>query len=245
MVALFYLLAIIAAEVVTTFVSVQGGIIFHAALLAVLILHSSLAAKNPDHRLLLSLVLAPLIRISSLSMPLAQVPQIYWYLIISLPLFVGIFMVVRNLKFRPCEIGLTLGKLPLQLAIGLTGVGFGIAEYYILAPQPLIAEPSWERILPSALILLVCTGFLEELIFRGVLQRALEEALGWWGLLYVSLLFAFLHIGHLSVVDVGFVFSIALFWGWIVKKTGSLFGVSLSHGIANIFLYLIAPFVLA
>ena len=46
----------------------------------------------------------------------------------------------------------------------------------------------------------------------------------------------------LAILDIVFVFVVALFFGWIVKKTGSLFGVILSHGITNIVLFVIAPF---
>ena len=88
---------------------------------------------------------------------------------------------------------------------------------------------------------MVCTGFVEELIFRGVLQRSAVEAFGWWGIIYVSLLFAVVHLIHQSLIDIAFVFVIAIFFGWVVKKTGSIFGVTLSHGIANIVLFLVAP----
>ena len=119
-----------------------------------------------------------------------------------------------------------------------------LAEYFILAPEAMIAELTWQVIWLPAVILLLWTGFVEELIFRGVLQRSAVEAFGWWGMVYISLLFATLHIGFLSWIDVIFVFAVALFFGWVVKKTGSLLGVSLSHGITNIVLYLVAPFFL-
>jgi membrane protease YdiL (CAAX protease family) len=41
---------------------------------------------------------------------------------------------------------------------------------------------------------------------------------------------------------VAFVFLVALFFGWAVARTGSLLGVTLSHGIANVVLYVIVPF---
>ena len=75
-----------------------------------------------------------------------------------------------------------------------------------------------------------------------MLQRTAVEAFRWWGIVYVSLLFAVLHVGFLSWLDVIFVFAVALFFGWVVKKTGSLLGVTLSHGITNIMLFLIVPF---
>ena len=76
-----------------------------------------------------------------------------------------------------------------------------------------------------------------------MLQRTAIAVLGsWWGIIYISLLFAVLHMGFLSLIDLAFVFLVALFFGWVVKKTGSLFGVTLAHGITNILLYLVVPF---
>ena len=86
------------------------------------------------------------------------------------------------------------------------------------------------------------SGFVEEFVFRGVLQRTSIRALGGWGLSYTAVIFAVLHIIHLSVIDLVFVFVVALFFGWVVNKTGTLLGVTLAHGITNIIIYLIAPF---
>ena len=153
----------------------------------------------------------------------------------------------RNLKIylldfimdlRAEDAGFSFGLFSVQLVVALSGFMFGVAEYFILKPKPMIIELTWQKAYVPALIFLVCTGFVEELIFRGVLQRTAVEVLGWWGIVYVSLLFATLHVGFLSWVDVVFVFAVALFFGWVVKKTGSLFGVTLSHSIASMVLYL-------
>lgn len=240
--AILYLLAIALAEVVTNFFSLVGGVISHTILLAVLIVHSSLVAESSSRKLLLALSLAPLTRILSLSMPLAQFSPIYWYLIIYPPLFLAAWVAMRRLNFTARETGLTVQKLPWQLVVALTGVIFGVVEYLILRPEPLISELYWGEMLLPVLVLLVGTGFVEEFVFRGVVQRASMEALGRWGLPYVALVFAVLHLIHLSAIDIAFVFIIALFFGWVVNKTGSLLGVTLSHGITNILLYLIIPF---
>jgi len=39
------------------------------------------------------------------------------------------------------------------------------------------------------------------------------------------------------------VFAIALLYGWVVRRTGSIIGVSVSHGITNITLFLLIPFI--
>ena len=101
---------------------------------------------------------------------------------------------------------------------------------------------SAQEIWLPALIFFIFVGFGEELIFRGVLQRVAVDAFGRWGIVYVAFIFVVLHMGFLSWVDVIFVFAVALFFGRMVKKTGSLVGVTLSHGITNTVLYLIMPF---
>jgi hypothetical protein len=239
---LLYLLAISAAELVTALVSPLGGIGLHIVLLLALVIHASLAANHPYQKLYLALSLAPLTRLLSLSMPLADLPQIYWYGIIAIPLLIAIFVIAQRLNFRPREIGLSLGKLPLQIAIIPTGIIFGLIEYQILKPEPLIDSLTWTGIWLPALILLIATGFVEELTFRGVMQHSADEAQMPWGWVYITGIFAILHIGYLSVADITFVFLVGAFFVLIVKKTGSLLGVSLAHGITNIALYLIIPF---
>jgi len=239
---LAYLIAIAAAEVVTVIIEPVWGIFCHIAILAAFIVHSALINERPHQELLLSLALAPLIRIISLSMPLANIPQIWWFPIVYAPLLVAALVVVRIFSIKARDIGLNFAYLWVQPLIALSGFAIGVAEYFILRPEPLITELTWRAAWPPTLILLLSTGFVEELIFRGVLQYAALKVFGWWGIVYVSFIFAILHLGFLSWIDVIFVFVVALFFSWVVKKTGSLFGVTLAHGIANTLLYVIVPF---
>jgi membrane protease YdiL (CAAX protease family) len=241
-IALSYLALITLAELVTTFVSPRAGLVMHSTLLIVLLVHGALTAGDPYHRLLLALVLAPLTRMLSLCLPLVTFPQLYWYLIISIPLGVATVLAARLLGFSRAQLGLTLRRFPLQVLVALTGITFGLVEYLILRPDALIDDPTWRNVLVSGVILMVCTGFAEEVIFRGVIQRASIQALGRFGLLYGAILFAVLHIGYASVLDVVFVFFIALLFGWITEATGSLVGVTVAHGLTNIVLFLVMPF---
>ncbi len=238
---IIYLVAITGAEVISNFFDLVVGIISHTILLATLIGHSSLAAGAPERKLLLPLSLAPLIRIMSLSMPLAQFSPIYWYLIIYPPLFLAAWVAMRRLNFTARETGFNTQSLPLQLLVGLSGVIFGVGEYFILRPDPLISELTWGGLLLSVFVLWAGTGLVEEFMFRGVIQRASIETLGGWGLPYVAFLFAILHMIHQSAADIAFVFTVALFFGWVVKRTGSLLGVTIAHGITNTLLFLVIP----
>ncbi|MDD5700808.1 MAG: type II CAAX endopeptidase family protein [Dehalococcoidales bacterium] len=240
--AVVYFLAITGAETVTTFVSPIWGMVIHIVIFLALLVHSALTSRELYRRLLLPIALVPLVRIISLSMPLAGLPQIWWYPIIYAPLLIAGIAVMKILNQEPKQVGFTMKRVPLQLLIMLTGVPLGIAEYSILTPQAMVNEFTWQGIWLPALVLVICTGFVEEFIFRGVLQHSMVEAFKWRGIVYVSMLFAILHMGYLSWTDGIFVFLVALFFGWIVNKTGSLLGVSLAHGVTNVMLFLVVPF---
>ncbi len=139
--AIIYLLAITAAEAVTVFVQPVWGIVCHAIVLVAVIVHSALASDSRYRHLVLSLALVPLVRIISLSMPLVDIPQIWWYPILYVPLLAAAIVVMRILGQKAREVGLNFGSLPVQLAVGLSGLLFGVAEYFILVrlpPEPLI-----------------------------------------------------------------------------------------------------------
>lgn len=241
---LVYLAALTVAEAITTLANPQVGLILHGLLLVILILHAALFARRGQQKFLITLTLAPLIRLMSLSIPLLNFPVIYWYAVIGLPLFLAAFMALRMTGFDAVRVGLNGRKLPWQLLVGATGLGLGYVEYIILRPAPLVEALTWKQILLPALILLLFTGLLEEIIFRGLIQRGAAGTIGRYGLVYVAALFAVLHLGYRSIWDVVFVFVVALFFGLVVARTGSLLGVTLSHGLTNVALYLIIPFLM-
>ena len=249
--AVLTLAAFSLAEVITVFTDPVTGVALHAVTLSALVASSgfgrgSRASGEALGRLLYSLALVPLIRIVSLAMPLGRFDQEYWFLAAGLPVFVGGAVVVSHLGIGLREIGLRLPRSGLvsQLPIVLFGFALGFSEYHILRPEPLIEELTLRQFVVPALILLAFTGALEEFLFRGILQRTATRAFGSPALaiVYVSLIFAVLHIGYRSAIDFLFVFAIALLYGWVVRKTGSIIGVSVSHGITNITLFLLMPF---
>jgi membrane protease YdiL (CAAX protease family) len=93
--------------------------------------------------------------------------------------------------------------------------------------------------------LFIATGLMEELIFRGLLQKKSTDILGVWpGIFFITLIFAVLHIGNLSLLDVLLVFSIGGLYAVVVKTTKTVIGVSISHTVVNVFLFIICPLVL-
>jgi membrane protease YdiL (CAAX protease family) len=241
---LAYLLFLATAELVTTFSSPQFGLGLHGLLLIGLFIQASMSRVRAHRRFLFSIALAPLIRLLSLSMPLAEFPSYYWYAIIGVPLILAAYMVFRLTGYKPADVGLSARKLPFQFIIGVFGLPLGWVEYQILKPAPLVQSFSLQDILIPALILLVFTGFIEEFIFRGLMQRAAENIMGRYGPYWISLLFAVLHIGYRSIADFAFVLAVGLLFAYIVKRTSSIWGVTLAHGLTNIALYTLIPMLL-
>lgn len=236
-----YLAAITLAELLVTFGSPQAGMVLHAVILAALQLHGGLARQQGERRLVLGLTLAPLIRLLSLSLPLTSLPQIFWYPVVAVPLLAATWAVVRQTGLGRAELGLRPGNVFMECLLMAGGVSLGIMEYAILGPSALVGGLPWWGAALAGALLFVSTGFTEELIFRGLLQSAAVPTLGRWGIVYVALLFAVLHIGYRSALDVLFVFGVGVLFGVLVWISRSIVGVTLAHGMTNVTLFLIMP----
>jgi membrane protease YdiL (CAAX protease family) len=193
--------------------------------------------------LLLVLLISPLIRLISLTLPLSQIEAPYRYLFAGIPMTLAAVLVARATGLRRTEIGLVWRRWRWQVAVIVGSVGLGLLEFVILRPTPLGGLP-WAGSLVPALAVAVFTGFPEELIFRGLMQTAARPLIGSWNWLYVSAVFAALHIGYQSFVDLAFVFGVGVLYGLVFEKTRSIIGTSIGHGIANAVLFFVAPYLL-
>jgi membrane protease YdiL (CAAX protease family) len=162
---------------------------------------------------------------------------------VSIPLLVGVFYLVRQVGVTRAELGLVPGKLSLQLMLAGGGLGIGVLEYAILQPHSMLSRPDLGEAAVAALSLVIFTGFNEELIFRGLLQSQAAPVMKRLAPLYVSALFGVLHIGYLSVLDVVFVTGVGLLFAYLVQWGGSILGVTLAHGLTNIVLFIVMPYV--
>ena len=241
-ISLAYLVCITCAELLTTR-SPKYGIAFHGLIIFALFIHSSLTGDRAFSEWLIVLIIAPLIRILSFSTPSTQFSYFAWFLIISLPIYIAIFTCIRIQNINLKDIGLVLPKLkflPIEIAIIFLAFPLGLMEYYLLKPG-IVVEFSFEAMIVPSLIMIVATGFLEELSFRGLLQYHATKTMGFYGIIFISALFGLMHIGNLSFSDVFFAVGVGFIYSMVVRKTGSIYGVTISHGMINIMLFLIAP----
>ncbi len=229
------------AEFATTR-NLKTGMIAHGCILVFLLLHSTIVENRYFSNLYASLSIVPLIRILSLCIPLMHFEYILWFLIVGVPLFAAIFTCIYIQCIDLRCVGFKIQSyrdVPLTYGIILLGIPVGMVEYYMLEPEFMIgARVSW--VVPI-LILVICTGFLEELLFRGLLQHTFTAAVGMRGILIVSMLFGFLHLGN-SWLDCVLAGEIGFIYALVVRKTGSIYGVSISHGVINIMLFLVMPY---
>jgi len=268
---LAYLAAVIAAEVLIAIPGTASvtdrpfqsiGLSIHI-LLVFTLMFLSVIIQPKDATLaplLVAASLASLVRVFSLAVPRYNffalpgpgaetnpLNTLPWLALVSVPLLVSVAAVAYVQRLRPRDLGLAVHRweeVVQQTAIALTGIPLGLVEFFILRSPPWIAQLTFGSLVLGGLVIFFATGFSEELIFRAILLKRAVEGLGTrGGLLYVTAIFASLHIFFLNGVDLVFVFAVGLFYGFIVLKTRNLWGVILSHSLGNVILYLVAPFV--
>ena len=242
--SLVYMLTFGTAEFINRYMAISVSIILYFLILFSLIINSISAVDNAQRSFWLALGLVPLIRIVSIGMPVMfDISRFVWYIAISIPVVVGIIIVMRTLKYSSVDIGFKMTNPIFQLMIALAGLFLGAIGYFILKPQPWIDRFNIQAALFPSAVLLISSGFVEEIAFRGVIQHA-AGVIGSIGWIFIAMVYAVLQIGRIPPVMCAYVFGICLFFGYAVKKGGSIIGVSLAHGLFNIGLYLIFPYVL-
>lgn len=241
-----YLAIITTAEIITAYFDPELGVIIHCILMFILFGHAAfIYPSNKDMaNLLMSIGIAPLIRIISLTTPLSSFSYIYWFLVLSIPLFSGILVLraIQNLNEEAMGLVLNMRKLHWEILIILIGFPLGILEYIILEPESIINELTLQSLIAPVLIMIICTGLIEEMIFRGLIQYNAIRVFGTWvGILLTSVIFGFLHTGNLNMISVVFATGVGFIYSLVRLRTGSIFGISLSHGILNCMLFLVLP----
>jgi hypothetical protein len=119
---------------------------------------------------------------------------------------------------------------------GCIAIPLGIKLHFIaFAPQ----WSTWKSLPLVSLGILFFTAWPEEFLFRGLLQNLLakvckNEFAGWWT---ASIFFGFSHIPNGGFPNWRYVLlaSIAgLFYGWVWRKTGSIFASALLHAAVDV-----------
>jgi len=190
------------------------------------------------------LVFLRVVDTASLSFPLA---------LISIPIGETIILVIviffaRINHASPTQLGLkrinarsTVAAVVIGISLIFIALLIANAETIVFGPDP-AAEELQLAVLPRDLIQLfvlvalnlALVGPIEELAFRGFIQRGFENSFGKTaGLLAASVMFALLH-GLNSLYSILPIFVVALALGYVWQRTGgSTTATAIMHGIYN------------
>lgn len=216
-------------------------------LVAVLLVQLTLLATRDRTfaSLLGALLLVPLLRIVTLTTPLQPFTFVEWLAVVSIPLFLGAFAVMRAQGLRPRDVFLGVGVrawIPVNVALIPVGLALGLLEYELVRPEPWIFSSRVEDLVFASAVALLATGFAEELIFRGlVLSRSALLMSRARAVVLVAIVSAALHVGSLSPFPVVLDFAAGLVFGYAVLRTRALWGSACAHGLINILAYVVLP----
>lgn len=143
--------------------------------------------------------------------------------------------------------GVVVVLLPV-VAIGLIGSLFAAAvflaefEYGLITPEALVTSLSRSDLVLLAVVMVVFVGFVEEFLFRGLLQGTLETRFGLIpGLLLASGVYGLVHAAYGEPTMLLFAGAVGLLFGVVYTVTDSLVLVSVMHGLQNVFLFGVIP----
>jgi membrane protease YdiL (CAAX protease family) len=241
-----YLSALLIAELMLMTSGLLVGALAHAVLLGVLVMHYLLVPGASYRRLLLALALPSLMRLVGLTVPIVVTTPLIWLVATGTPTLVAALLCARATNALPRQLLRLPQHLEAQLAVAAGGTVHGLLAYLILRPTPLVLGPEPTQIAAAVVVLGVFVAFTEELIFRGIIQSVATDAFAnpTAGMVVSAVAFATMYLASLSVPFVLLMLAIGLLFGWVVRESGSLWGVIGAHVLLSVGALAFWPFVL-
>jgi membrane protease YdiL (CAAX protease family) len=215
--------ALVAAEALLAFVHPFLGALAYGLVLLALLLRWVSAGEEPA----LALALVPLGRLTAL----ALTPKHYGvtaYVLTGLPLLVAVLWALRSSPLVRARLGTPVSWH--AVAVAFSGVPLGWAGA-TLVHFPVPGHPHAAlTVAAGGIAAFVFAGVLEELLFRGLVQGALERPFGAWAVVLTAALSTavYLPTGDARVL-IGMA-AAGLAWGWYVRRSGGLAAVAVAHG---------------
>lgn len=246
-----YVVLITAAEACVVFLSAVAGAVCYSILLVAMLTHCAVGLAPSDDRpstgerfdpvhAVAALAFVPILRLVSLSASVGGGTETSRYLIVGGALLAGVAwgawgVRLPGLRLRP--------RYPaIESAVALLGFPLAFGAYRFVRPESVAAGTHWFQLAAAALAVGLA-AVVEELIFRGFIQTAFAR---WHGPRLAPLLSAGVYIvAYLGVRPVQMIALsgiLGLLFGWIVERSRSLLGVTVSHVIVNVGLFVLLPY---
>jgi len=240
-------IAISLTEYVFAYRDVRIGIVM--ALFTALVIYFVISVKEMRAQVVNSaecLALVPIYILLTSSLPWFFIHQAYLLPAVYATIIGLCFYYVYEKRLSFEELGFKNDKILEYVLIGvIIGLPFGTIEYFIMTPAP--AYPTFEfvHLLRDVIYMVFFVALGEELLFRALIQRNLSFAFGTTiGLVSASFMFAVMHLTWRSVPKLFFVFFGGMVLGYLYYKTESLTAPIIVHGVGNILLVGVLPYML-
>jgi uncharacterized protein len=246
----FYIALIAMTEACIAFVSPLLGAVVYSLLLVVMLTHAVTQLADDERRdaegrtvdrvhAILGLAFLPLIRLISMSAPVGGGSETIRFLIVGGATLAAIAWAARvvrlpGLALRPRQSALEFGSVWL-------GVPLVFGAYFAIRPASVAEGDGWLQ-LGAAAFAVGLAGVMEELIFRGFIQSAFARLYGPSAApFYGTAVYVISYLGVRPLGMIVFAGVLGLLFGWVVQRTQSLLGVSVSHSLINIGLFVLLP----
>jgi membrane protease YdiL (CAAX protease family) len=209
-----------------------------------------------------ALALVPAFRLVTLGMPVFSAEPLYW-LAATYAVFLPVFAVLSHASALDVHVALERGagdanaavrrgavtvSMRWRRALGwaapavVLGLALAHLQYGVIESDPLVAGGSTTELLLAVAVLVGLAAPVEELLFRGVLQRVFQRRLGRVpGLLLASGVFGLVHAGYGAPEGMLAAGVVGLVLGAVYDWSDSLALVALLHGASSVFLFAVIP----
>jgi membrane protease YdiL (CAAX protease family) len=232
-VAFGYSLVIVLGELSASWVGAIPGALVDAALVPVILTHFVLQPDARHRRMFPALALIALLRILSVAAVVPRLPEDAWYAAVGLPVLAGAFLAGRLADEPAARLGLRVTRERLDTSLVLAGIPLSLVGYLLLRPAELSVSGDLVSTMVAMAVLAVFGGFLEEYVYRGVLQSASIDAFGSRraGILFAATLGACMYWGSGSIPFMIAMWFMGIGYGLALSRGASLWGAAGGHTI--------------
>jgi len=240
--SIIYLLLYCLAEAVTAFVDLHLGIGLQALIVVATLLVILFRPFPDEEAIVVGIALLALQRLFSVTLPSSRMQEFTWYGVIGIPILIGVLLAQR-LYFGAWLPKAMRGHLTLEanIILGLLGVPAAMIAYIVYQPQLLQSALSTPGFFLDFVSVIVFAGMLQELLYRGYLQRVVRRKIGAWSILFVSVAFAGSTFGVYSLPFTLAAFGMSCVYGFIYDRYRALVALLVAHGLFAFFYLIVFP----
>ena len=231
------------AELLIFFGRTEEAVWVHIGILVALCLSNIFIKDAEVNKIHQALMLLPILRLISLSMPNFFTTTLYSFIFIYGLLAIPVAIIVIHQRNSLEQIGISTKNIGTYMILSIPlGFLLGLGEYLTIRTGYLIPDLTFVNLLKLTFIMVFFVGLVEEVIFRSILQTRLEQALSAQeALLITSFIFGLMHSGYGTFNEVLYTGFVGLILGFAFYKTKSLPFIAVLHGFVNVFLFGILP----